>query len=49
MANGRNGGFWKGFVYGLLTPMAAAIGLTLVASLVMAAGGGMKKGNEIDG
>lgn len=46
MAN-ANGGFWKGFVYGLLTPLGVGVGLTLLASIAVAIGG--TKRPEING
>ena len=36
MANGRNGGFWKGFVYGLLTPLAVGLGVTVISTVALA-------------
>lgn len=45
MPNGN--GYWKGFVYGLLTPFVIGIGVTVLASLAVAIGG--KRGNELEG
>ena len=46
MANGKNGGgFWKGFVYGLLTPLGVGLGVTLIGSLVVLVTGRKQMGD----
>ena len=46
MANGKNNGYWKGYVFGLLTPFVLGIGLTIIASIAVAIGG---KRGQIEG
>lgn len=45
MANARDQGFWKGFVYGIVTPMALAVGVTIIGMIAVAVGGRRELGD----
>ncbi len=38
MVHAREQGFWKGFVYGIVTPMALALGVTIIGMIAVAVG-----------
>ena len=45
MTNAKGQGFWKGFVYGLVTPLVVGLAVTAFGTLVVLLGGRRQLGD----